>query len=756
MSRTSLAWCGFFALLSVASMRGQESAAAASPALPASELTQPPAPPAMQEPVAGAPPIAPAASPQSFQPPSTPGGPPSTGPSSSVPVPASRPAPPLLPPAPLNATSQAAAPASLTVPSPSSFAVYPDYREANVIAQQLRAAQPRLYNFDRASLRDILRYLADDAGIPFIGIQDAGSAETTLVTFTMRASPFQALEAVARANGVALFYDNGVWYMRPLNENELIGRTYNLRFNTQEKVTYGGGGDSGVSQTGTGGSTAGSSGEGGGGGTGGAPTGATIDLQGGSTVFEVQAPKIVDEIKGLLGIPTSGIEGRVATDGSVGNFGSLPPTGSLSVGGRTLSGSAAPAAGSGAQVLYNSDNNTIYIVATRQQHQWVEGFLAAVDRPQALIGIEVKFFETTKDPSKELGINWSGTLGAGGFTVAARDMVASPSGTVNGSVLNGTASISANPTPYSAVLTASDVAVTLQAFARDRDTSTVQYPRVLTINNREVVIRSVINQPVLASTSTVTPGVGGTTTASVSYLPIGTIINVLPKTMSGESVVLNVAITVSSIVGEQSIEGNAYPIASSRIYNAALQVNSGYTLVVGGLEEAFDRRDRQGIPYLQDMPGLGELFKSRQRQRTKRNLIVFITPTIMKDHKRTPGISQDPQTVLPIRPGDPTPPVFTPDGRLSGGVEALPGALKWLARQVEIFRQINRENRTDRKSIDQISGVLATAAALQAQIPAMRSQRPSASVQIDRDAIRLQGIIEDLEAVLAASRKNLM
>ena len=66
---------------------------------------------------------------------------------------------------------------------------------------------------------------------------------------------------------------------------------------------------------------------------------------------------------------------------------------------------------------------------------------------------------------------------------------------------------------------------------QDRDSSQVSYPRVLTRNNREVVIRSVINQPVLASTSSVTPGIGGTTTASVSYLPIGTIINVLPKQM---------------------------------------------------------------------------------------------------------------------------------------------------------------------------------------------------------------------------------
>ena len=100
-------------------------------------------------------------------------------------------------------------------------------------------------------------------------------------------------------------------------------------------------------------------------------------------------------------------------------------------------------------------------------------------------------------------------------------------------------------------------------------------------NNREVAIQSVVNQPVVPAQSSTTPGVGGTTTSSVSYLPIGTSINVLPKRLEDGRISLQVLITVSSIIGSEIIDGNSYPVASSRVFTAPLEVESGYTLAIG-------------------------------------------------------------------------------------------------------------------------------------------------------------------------------
>ena len=65
------------------------------------------------------------------------------------------------------------------------------------------------------------------------------------------------------------------------------------------------------------------------------------------------------------------------------------------------------------QVIYNSDTNVLWVVATRKQHRWVAEYLQRVDKPQDLIAIEVKFFETRKNPKTDLGINWANTFGTG-------------------------------------------------------------------------------------------------------------------------------------------------------------------------------------------------------------------------------------------------------------------------------------------------------------------------------------------------------
>ena len=657
------------------------------------------------------------------------------------------------------------------------FDVFPDYAGGNAIAEKLRNAPAKLYNFDRASLRDVLRFMADDAGIPFVALQESSAAENTLVTFTLRASPFRALETIARANGIQLFFENGVWFLRPVNEKELIGRIYKLKFNSQQRVTYEGG-ESGQSGATTSASTPS---------TGSGIPDLNINIQGASEVFKVKTPEIIEQIKSLLGIPTSGTIARFAGEASVENFGQLQTPQTLNpAGSQYLAGDPSTKGDSGAQVIYNADSNTIYVIATLQQHQWVEGFLSSADRPQALIGVEVKFFETTRDPRKELGINWAGTLEGGySVTAAASAQVAGNlnSGTIT-DTLNSVAQLneqvtaggittdttertgnnnfsdSSNKTTgfnggYSAVLTPDAVSVSLQAFLRDRDTSTIQYPRVLTINNREVVIRSVVNQPVLAATSSVTPGVGGTTTASVSYLPIGTIINVLPKTMPDNSVILNVAITVSSIIGFQNIQGNDYPIASSRVYNAALQVDSGYTLAVGGIEQAFDQRDKTGVPFLKDIPGVGELFKSKARSQNKRNLIIFITPTVINNRTQSSGIAESPASVLPVRPGEPTPPAFTTTGRLVGGQASIDEALVWLRRQVEFFNQIVDESRTDKDSIKQLRSVINTAEMLIEEIQRLGDESPDRLAALIKKEEQTLTLRAELSRVLGKSQKNL-
>lgn len=668
------------------------------------------------------------------------------------------------------------------VVEPPQNSLYPDYGPGNVPATRLRNQPPRLFSFDRASLRDVLRYLADDAGLPFVGMPEGDAANRRLVTFTLEASPFAALEAVCRDNGVRLTFQNGVWYMRAVDEsfekraqqeedNKLIGIAYKLVYDPVDRVKFSGKtsqNQANENQT--------------------SIATASLPLQQSQNVFAASAPRIVNEVRTMLGLPPISYDevGEVT--------GAIPREGTTSAAATNASQASALATEvkptdqlnlvyvppQTPQVVYNSDNNTLWVVATRAQHKWVADYLLAVDQPQALIAIEVKFFETTRDPKKELGFNWAGTLGNGGFAITARDIQATVGDPFNlgaTSITSGaayaqgsqtgtpnqTASAFAFSTGYSAVLTASQVQLALQAFMSDTKTSMVQYPRVLTVNNREVAITTAENTPINAGVTQISAsGTGGQNVGTLAYLPVGTQINILPKAIGVDQVAMSVAITISNLLPDAvpinlGTGTNLYPRTSQRVYNAALQVNSGYTLAVGGLESVDDSRVNNGIPLLQDIPGVGQLFKSKTRTRNKKNLIVFITPTIISNPKATRGISETPEAVVPIRPNDPLPPSFTPDGQLVGGVNALNAALAWLELQIRLFKQINTENRTDKESIKQLRAVIATSRMLVAEVAAFRANAsPDRDKPLSLQEERAIGILAELNKTLAVAQDNVM
>ncbi|MBU3665537.1 MAG: hypothetical protein FGM15_06625 [Chthoniobacterales bacterium] len=677
-------------------------------------------------------------------------------------------------------------------------------------ALQLRSMPPQNFTFDRSSLRDVLRLLAEETGIPYVGIPEHSPKAQRLVTFKMNASPFAALESVARQNDIKLRFEDGVWFMgigdanltrarMAEKENELIGVIYQLKHDPVDQVEFRGNASGGGITTQQTGGTGGTSG-----GTGNiSATTPQLPLQYSQRVFEAKAPRIVNEIRVMLGMkplqynadgtvvdpdaasgsevqsmrvpPFDGV-GENAPSSSASSSGSA---GQQSGGGGALASlltgvggggsaagqSAAPTASAGSevpelfpvyvppqkpQVIYNSDTNILWVVATRKQHKWVGDYLSKVDKPQDLIAIEVKFFETNKNPQSDFGINWEGVFGGDGLSVTGGGSI-SPSGQISGS--NGAVTFNA---PYSAVLSVQDATLAIQAFTRDREGSLVQYPRVLTINNREVAITSAENTPVNAGVQNVSSGnVGGQNVGSLSYLPTGTQINILPKAVGKNQIALTVAITISSIIDQVPINlgtgSNQYPVTAERVYNASLQVDSGYTLAVGGLEKSTDLRSTGGIPVLKDIPGVGYLFKNKGRNRSRSNLIIFITPYVISDPSRTPGISENPEAVIPIKPGVPPPaPTFAPDGTLVGGAGALPGAFSWLEYQLKYYRQINKEARDDAKTNAELRGVIQRARALandlQAQVMEGAGYAPTALLD---NSARADALLVELNKVLA-------
>ena len=620
-------------------------------------------------------------------------------------------------------------------------------------AKSLRSAPIKEYEFDKASVRDVLRFLADDAGIDFVAMPEEGNDGAKLITFSLRKSPFSALETIAKMNGVTLVYEDEIWHMRPLSDKSLIARTYKIRFNTGEINNSSGNSISGVTsnsnRTSFNGSSTGYNGSSYSSGNNLTSSGiGQIGLNGMNNTFSTTADELVQAVKGIVGIRTSGINHIIAPGiNSVGNFGKLTPpqnTTTISPAQQFGRNSINEEKSNGSQVIWNSDNNSLFVVANLQQHQLVEKYLETVDKPQPLIAVEVKFFETTKDPRKQMGVDWSGTMD-GGYGLSLSGL----SSNVDLNKLQNT------EMPMTAILSGPDVQAKVLALVKDRETTTVSYPRVLTKNNREVAIQSVVNQPVLSAQSSTTPGVGGTTTSSVSYLPIGTSINVLPKRLEDGRISLQVLITVSSIIGSEIIDGNSYPVASSRVFTAPLEVESGYTLAIGGLDEASDSREGAGLPILSKIPLLRHGFKSDNKTHSRKNMLIFITPTLLDP--KSGGISENPISEIPLRGNKVVQkiPTIKANGSLVGGIDSIQGATQWIEKEYLMLKQIVKEKRASKKHSDQLIALNNSISLLQKQINEHLAKNPSNRKQLQRTKWELSHLSDNiLSTQKTLKRKN--
>lgn len=604
------------------------------------------------------------------------------------------------------------------------FRQMPEKFEA--IAQQLRDAPPMQYDFSKSNLGDVLRFLATDAKVSFISLPEDSPESSRVITFSINASPFSVLETLCKANGLALLpEDNGMWYIRSADDKELLGKSYAIRYNPLERVEN-------VSENGTS--------VGGGSGT---IQSASVDLQGAKESFSLKRSELINDIRSILDLPPEDSEGRVISDTQKGGGGTSALTPEMAL---RLANSNELSQLHQPKVIWKSDSNTLYVVATRLQHLWVEGYLAAADKQQSLIAIEVKFIESSSDPTKELGIDWSGTLGQNGNFRQTKETTLDPetglykveydqipnkegglradaAQLITMSNLNDIAK--STLWPGAAVLTSQDLSVRLRAMVNNQDTKLVSYPRMVTLNNREVVLRSVVNQPVLDGSSAISSGGGAATSQSITYLPIGTVLNILPKKMEDDRVLLNIKVTVSSIIGEQVISGNSYPVATSRVYNAPVEVNNGYTVAIGGLDEAKEKTTDKGVPLLGRIPVLGYLFKSKGREKNHKNLMLFITPTLIDP--RGGGLPDEPQSVVRQRPAHlmPQKPSLDGAGSLVGGPSAVPNSVSYLTRECDVIQATIDENRATETESKKLTEMKIALNQLEAQVDAMAPQHPA-------------------------------
>jgi type II secretory pathway component GspD/PulD (secretin) len=502
--------------------------------------------------------------------------------------------------------------------------------------KRLLALPDLTMRFQAAPLDDVLRTLCEASDMAFIGLPKAKEMQT--VDMTIKGNPYLALLLVSQTYGYVPLYENGLWHFSPMKEerSKLYPKVYKLKNIHINEVS--------VDQASLNKAA-------------GRDTSSALPQPVNSIAFSSDISKVITDIKALLELDPSSLalNEKDATVQPQANPAAMllsgVPSSELAV--RLGNMQQTKEENLRGRIVADPDQNSLFIIATKEHHQWIQTYLDAIDIPRKLIMLETRFVEISNEPKTNLGIDWSGSLGEKGYTITGKNKdsgksstssssssasntngVTSATNSVSNSVTNTTAAASGliNTTLDKAILTGPELAATLHAISTDSEAKSLLHPSQVTVNNRQVVLRNVTQQPFQSGSSSTSGGGSSTSTNETQFIPIGTTVSLLPRILDNNNVELNIMINVSDMLGYATIGDASIPITTARDYTGQAIVASGNTLAIGGLDALKNTKTTSKIPFLGSIPGIGYLFKNDSTEDSKSNLIMFITASVLNGY----------------------------------------------------------------------------------------------------------------------------
>jgi type IV pilus secretin PilQ/predicted competence protein len=300
---------------------------------------------------------------------------------------------------------------------------------------------------------------------------------------------------------------------------------------------------------------------------------------------------------------------------------------------------------------FDERTNTIFYRETRSNIDNVRKLLVTIDKPTKQVMIEARLVEVTANPQQSYGIDWAGTFGSFSngktFTYGAPTTANNPNGTVTtgdfalGNPGNPNILGSLGHLAFSqfAILTVPQMSATLRLLNEDNDAEFLANPRIVTADNLQAKIEINRAQPVPQlnfNEQTATAVFGG-----FQDKKFGNTLIVTPSVNKDNYVTLKVKPEISNKVGDSTFvfagATVSSPIIDTRTLESNVLIKSGDTLAIGGLLQDEVAKAHNKVPLLGDVPIFGYLFQNHLNARVKRNLLVFVTPTII-DSKYGTGL----------------------------------------------------------------------------------------------------------------------
>lgn len=254
-----------------------------------------------------------------------------------------------------------------------------------------------------------------------------------------------------------------------------------------------------------------------------------------------------------------------------------------------------------------------------------------LDYPLRLISIEVKLIETNMDDETRLGVTWPSQLTAA--VGNAKNGNSDVTSTTDQNSTTGTSSLSLLKDLNSGswtwgTLGVEQLGIMLDFLEQNDNSKLVSDPRITTLENHEAEIKLETVIPI----PTISRFTEGASTADIQTFEdeeVGITLRVTPRINEDGKITMDVFPQVEEIIGYTGPADSQKPITTSRSVRTRITVTDGETAVLGGLVKEDQIERVQKVPLLGSIPILGRLFSSKSTQRSKTDLIILITPTVL-------------------------------------------------------------------------------------------------------------------------------
>ena len=284
--------------------------------------------------------------------------------------------------------------------------------------------------------------------------------------------------------------------------------------------------------------------------------------------------------------------------------------------------------------------NVLVVRDTPEAVRMVQRLIESVDVPEAEVMMEVEVLEVSTDLMRQAGLTWPTSISYG--IVPQTDSTGATASYISKAGRGNLSAYITNPL------------ITATLNGTSGSSNLLANPRIRARNHEKAHVQLGNKLPVFTTTTTGAGSVAGFIASSVSYLDVGLKLDIEPSVLLDNDIILKVALEVSSVANQVTgPDGSVAYNVGTRQTSTSIRLRDGETEVLAGLIQEDEQKTAAGVPGLSEVPLLGALFGVRGDTRDKTEIVMLITPHIVRNVSLPPMASASIESGTDSQPGMP-------------------------------------------------------------------------------------------------------